>query len=445
MRTVLPFVFVLYFCLPFKAYGGTVCTDAGGVDFHSACWFVGQSGQSCDTVCTNHSMSYDPVTCNWAGASSGNCSSLGAVFGGTKISPASSIFGAIGCFRQSLLRTKTLRTPDCVPSASSYSVVERYCACLLSPPPESCCFDDASPCQDLTPTACSALPGGNPQGVGTQCATTVCDAAEACCIPGVGCDDLTPAACAAAGGVAQGPATDCATTECPESCCFDDASPCQDLTPTACSALPGGNPQGVGTQCATTVCAEAQACCIPGVGCQDLTPAACTAAGGVSQGAGTDCTTTECPGACCNTYTTDCTYVTPTACNAAAGVFQGPGTPCTPDPCPAQYDGCCLTYGSSYCTDNLSEDECLGQSGSFQGWGSSCSVTAGACCAGYRCKQEIFDDCIAGGGIAMGGPCTPGLCPAAVPTAGGWMLLILALLLGGAAYIVIRRRRPDSF
>ena len=365
MRTVLPFVFVLYFCLPFKAYGGTVCTDAGGVDFHSACWFVGQSGQSCDTVCTNHSMSYDPVTCNWAGASSGNCSSLGAVFGGTKISPASSIFGAIGCFRQSLLRTKTLRTPDCVPSASSYSVVERYCACLLSPPPESCCFDDASPCQDLTPTACSALPGGNPQGVGTQCATTVC--------------------------------------------------------------------------------AEAQACCIPGVGCQDLTPAACTAAGGVSQGAGTDCTTTECPGACCNTYTTDCTYVTPTACNAAAGVFQGPGTPCTPDPCPAQYDGCCLTYGSSYCTDNLSEDECLGQSGSFQGWGSSCSVTAGACCAGYRCKQEIFDDCIAGGGIAMGGPCTPGLCPAAVPTAGGWMLLILALLLGGAAYIVIRRRRPDSF
>ncbi len=40
--------------------------------------------------------------------------------------------------------------------------------------PQACCFDDGS-CQDLDPLCCVDL-GGTPQGVGTICATTICEA-----------------------------------------------------------------------------------------------------------------------------------------------------------------------------------------------------------------------------------------------------------------------------
>jgi len=199
-----------------------------------------------------------------------------------------------------------------------------------------------------------------------------------------------------------------------------------------------------------TGCAAAEACCIPGVGCDDLTPAACLTAGGTSQGPGTVCATTECAGACCTPSTALCTPdVTPSTCAADGGVFQGIGARCAPDLCPDQYDGCCLTYGSSYCTDDESEASCIAQGGSFQGFQSSCASTTGACCANYgACTPEIFDDCIASGRTAVGGPCGPDTCApfsaTPVPTMNNVGLAVLSAILGGIAYMAIRRRRPSS-
>lgn len=55
-----------------------------------------------------------------------------------------------------------------------------------------------------------------PQAPGTACATlpVPCAAAEACCLPGGTCADVTDAACVAQGGTPQGPGTTCALSPC---------------------------------------------------------------------------------------------------------------------------------------------------------------------------------------------------------------------------------------
>jgi len=46
--------------------GGALCTG-GGVEVGGACWFLGNSDESCDTVCSNAFFSYDAATETYAG------------------------------------------------------------------------------------------------------------------------------------------------------------------------------------------------------------------------------------------------------------------------------------------------------------------------------------------------------------------------------------------
>jgi len=78
---------------------------------------------------------------------------------------------------------------------------------------QACCLLDGT-CIDTTPEDCKAI-GGNPQGTGTNCATTICSQpTEACCLPDSTCIDTDVNDCLAQGGIPQGPGTDCSTVDC---------------------------------------------------------------------------------------------------------------------------------------------------------------------------------------------------------------------------------------
>jgi hypothetical protein len=83
------------------------------------------------------------------------------------------------------------------------------CECL-----EACCLPDDT-CEDLTEKDCRAR-GGDPQGKGTECATTECGepATEACCLPDGSCVDALPGDCVGIGGTSQGPGTTCGSVTC---------------------------------------------------------------------------------------------------------------------------------------------------------------------------------------------------------------------------------------
>ena len=126
----------------------------------------------------------------------------------------------------------------------------------------------------------------------------------ACCLPDGTCQDLPPRECIRMHGIPQGPGSTCATTNCqappppqPVACCFADGT-CQDLTPRDCFDA-GGHPQGPGSTCATADCQAPPppptvACCLPDGTCQDLAPRDCRTAGGRPQGPGTSCATADC-------------------------------------------------------------------------------------------------------------------------------------------------------
>jgi len=119
---------------------------------------------------------------------------------------------------------------------------------------------------------------------------------QACCLPDDTCIDTTEEDCKAIGGDPQGTGTNCATTICSqltEACCFPDDS-CQDLPSDECLRQ-GGDPQGIGTDCATTICSQpTEACCLLDGSCIDTNINECFSIGGVPQGPGTDCATVDC-------------------------------------------------------------------------------------------------------------------------------------------------------
>jgi len=134
---------------------------------------------------------------------------------------------------------------------------------------QACCLG-ATGCVDTTASNCAAQ-GGTAQGAGSSCAAGNCagiPVTEACCrvdIPGGGCSDLPvnlctpPGPCTPGVGYPQGPGSTCASTMCvaPQACCLPDCPvpTCLDDTPNGCLAN-GGIPAGAGTACGTPACAD---------------------------------------------------------------------------------------------------------------------------------------------------------------------------------------------
>jgi len=249
--------------------------------------------------------------------------------------------------------------------------------------PEACCFADAT-CSMLTPDECSAA-GGTPQGLGTDCASVVCELPPprgACCLPSGACtDSLTAPECAATGGVYQGDDTDCATVVCSitiGACCMPSGGCIGPRTAQDCVAS-GGVYQGDGTNCATVACPiPTGACCLASGECEGpMTAAECVAGGGSYRGNGTDCATITCPppqGACCFTSPRVCRIRTAAACAAQGGTYIGDGTDCSPDPCPfppGPTGACCV---DGVCIGNLTRIACDNEGGIYRGDGTTCAT-----------------------------------------------------------------------
>lgn len=92
--------------------------------------------------------------------------------------------------------------------------------------PGACCLGDGN-CVDVNNSLeCEALGLSFPGSfiVGVNCASNPCPGLEACCFPDGSCMDYLAGFCAANGGDPQGGGTNCATTTCPivlGGCCFD--------------------------------------------------------------------------------------------------------------------------------------------------------------------------------------------------------------------------------
>lgn len=264
-------------------------------------------------------------------------------------------------------------------------------------PVGACCMGDGT-CSDLSPTDC-ANAGGDFQGIGTDCNSTLCPApfAETC----VSAKEITSVPFATAfdnnNATADGPAGSCNTTTAvvmqndawwsytPDQDCFvvidvnpDAGSPTYDgivavwtgtscdpneLTEIACgdqpepihiefSATAGttylvqigdwgtGEGGGFTTFALNCLLDQSGACCLADGTCVVATdPTDCANQGGVYQGIGSVCGPTSCPtGACCFTDGS-CSQVTSDACTTAGGDYLGDGTACEPNnPCPQPLD-----------------------------------------------------------------------------------------------------------
>lgn len=182
-----------------------------------------------------------------------------------------------------------------------------------------CCVpDDSGPeCEDRTVDECAAE-GGTVVPGATSCLPNPCEGAPpvddegdmVCCLPddsGPKCEDRTQAECLAGGGVVIDAAS-CTPDPCapvppadPDVvCCLPDnggdgANECEDLTAAACTAA--GGTVSSATSCVPDPCNAAPppvdeiACCVPtgleGPECETVTAEACTAAGGTPAETGT--------------------------------------------------------------------------------------------------------------------------------------------------------------
>jgi len=367
------------------------------------------------------------------------------------------------------------------PDTCSNQCCENH-ACYTCPsfgPTGACCEGIA--CSIRTEVGCGVV-GGDYKGNGVPCDPDPCLGAPtgACCV-GTDCSIKTEVDCGVDGGDYKGNDVPCDPDPCaqPGSCCNPSTGECAYILEADCT--PGWT-WTEGQPCDPNLCAQPGSCCNPSTGectyileadctpgwawteCQPCDPnlfaqpegaccqndgtctvtiqSACTSPSSWTQGS--TCDNEACPGACCDIHTAQCTFESASLCD---GEYQGLGVTCDPvNPCPDQFHGACLTYGSSYCNDE-SEASCEANGGSFQGYGSTCEASTGACCASNgTCTEEIFDDCIAGGRTAIGGSCSPDLCAqfkeaVAVPIMTEWGMIGFTILAGLLAALILKRRR----
>ncbi|MBK8229817.1 MAG: hypothetical protein IPK72_04340 [Candidatus Eisenbacteria bacterium] len=120
-------------------------------------------------------------------------------------------------------------------------------------------------------------------------------------------------------------------------------------------------------------------------------------------------------GACCDVPGATCLILTEADCLGAGGSYQGDNTVCDPDPCVDPTGACCVDYVCTITTRN----DCAGE---YFGDGSTCDPTpcpppppTGACCVDFVCTITTQTEC-AGQYYGDGTVCDPTPCPPPPPT-----------------------------
>jgi hypothetical protein len=94
------------------------------------CWFEGEAGQSCDTVCANQGLVYDPATAMYAGSggTDAHCAQVADDLGGPPFFMSEPSEG-VGCAHAVNTLDLTFRATIATTSSAAVSGVTRYCAC----------------------------------------------------------------------------------------------------------------------------------------------------------------------------------------------------------------------------------------------------------------------------------------------------------------------------
>lgn len=181
----------------------TLSNVAGACCLPSGQCVTAESRRACDAL---RGLFYPWVACNFV-----NCQNRACCLDGNCFLASPAICEGVGGFGGVSWRDRLCEGPGGVPIKCGT---------------RACCFDDQSPCQNLTTTECINQ-GGVFQEEFTQCSfpTVHCDALRgaACCFPDGSCQRMTEVTCNSLGGFWR------RSDSCPE---FpDDPSPC---IPTAC-------------------------------------------------------------------------------------------------------------------------------------------------------------------------------------------------------------------
>ncbi|MBN1510685.1 MAG: hypothetical protein JXB13_01600 [Phycisphaerae bacterium] len=324
------------------------------------------------------------------------------------------LYAAVGTY---YVMIDTYPSPDCIPS---FTLTITPCPTL-----GACCKLDGT-CEELTEAECLADPNYYSfEGLGTECATTVCTGA--CCYADGSCTDDPEAVCVGAGGTWQGLGTDCATTICPL-----PPVDCTNPTPvTDAFSVLDDSTCGRGYNYSDTCLGSYDSgedmiyeWTITADGCYDIL---LDPKGTTYSGVAVD---SVCP---LDAGATDCLYKSTNAGSAAhgfraeltAGIYYImvdtyaspdciPAFDLTATPCPT-LGACCKTDGT--CED-LTEAACLADPNylEYAGLGTACATTVctGACCdAAGVCTEGSQADCVLAGGTwqGIGTDCDPNPCP----------------------------------
>jgi hypothetical protein len=126
---------------PFRARGCSspvACGCAAGKETGGACWFQGQHGESCDTVCGNAGLVYSETTRTFAGSDGTNagCSDVIDLFPSVPTyvqNDCGSYLGlpeaGYGCWQQSSAANRFRCAALATTSSAANADVRRYCAC----------------------------------------------------------------------------------------------------------------------------------------------------------------------------------------------------------------------------------------------------------------------------------------------------------------------------
>lgn len=283
-------------------------------------------------------------------------------------------------------------------SGSGVDCVDGLCPKITG----ACCT--VSTCTELCIDECDDL-SGNYLGDDSACFPNMC--AGACCVPDIGCADLTLEVCLVA-GFFMGLGTTCADLppelECGGACCATilDVPTCLDVNTRAeCAPLEGKltDPVYMGDMIAcdevNDLCAnpstpgfpDVGACCLQDGDCVVGSIEFCNAAGGHFDTTATSCDGVTCSFACCipETQTDPAACVTVPSegvCTTEGGAIAEiqDGT-CVPDPCGVIVGSCCLL--DSECGEELTREDCAALDGRFDSTSTNCAACTnplGSCC-----------------------------------------------------------------
>jgi hypothetical protein len=136
-RTVTPLVSKML-CAPLQSTTPPTTTTtlsscpAPGISVGAHCWYGGIANESCDTVCANHSLAYDPATAEYAGSlgTDENCIAvLGGVYPGLPWGTATDCNVAVGCGASLALGMGFRCVTPPTTSSALHSQWARACSC----------------------------------------------------------------------------------------------------------------------------------------------------------------------------------------------------------------------------------------------------------------------------------------------------------------------------